>query len=79
MSKPAHITRFEKLLARGRFLYLMSTALSVAGVIAAIQMFNDGQLSYKSIVLYALIGAIIAQVDWLILAKRYHKHNNPNV
>ena len=77
--KPAHIARFEKLKARGRFLYLLSTALSVAGVIAAIQIFSDGQLSYNSIALYALIGAVVAQVDWLILAKRYHAHNNPTL
>ena len=77
--KPAHIARFEKLKARGRFLYLLSTALSVAGVISAIQIFSDGQLSYKSIALYALIGAVVAQVDWLILAKRYHAHNNPTL
>ena len=76
--KPAHITRFEKLLSRGRLMYLLSTALSVAGVIAAIQYFN-GQISYKSIALYALIGAVIAQVDWLVLAKRYDKHNNPEL
>ena len=77
--KPAHIARFEKLKARGRFLYLLYTALSVAGVISAIQIFSDGQLSYKSIALYALIGAVVAQVDWLILAKRYHAHNNPTL
>ena len=77
--KPAPIARFEKRKARGRFLYLLSTALSVAGVIAAIQIFSDGQLSYKSIALYALIGAVVAQVDWLILAKRYHAHNNPTL
>lgn len=59
-------------------MYLLSTALSVAGVIAAIQYFN-GQISYKSIALYALIGAVIAQVDWLVLAKRYDKHNNPEL
>ena len=76
--KPAQITRFEKLLSRGRLMYLLSTALSVAGVIAAIQYFN-GQISYKSIALYALIGAVIAQVDWLVLAKRYDKHNNPEL
>jgi hypothetical protein len=29
--------------------------------------------------LYALIGAVVAQVDWLILAKRYHAHNNPTL
>ena len=74
--KPAHISRFEKLMARGRLMYLLSTALSVAVVVGAIQAFN-GQLSYKSLALYALVGAVIAQVDWLILAKRYQKHNTP--
>ena len=75
--KPAHIARFEKLKARGRAMYLLSTALSVAGLIAAVQYFGSGQFSLESIALYALIGAVVAQVDWLILAKRYQQHNTP--
>ena len=39
--------------------------------------FGSGQFSLKSIALYALIGAVVAQVDWLILAKRYQQHNTP--
>lgn len=79
MNVPAHITRFEKLRQRGRIFYLLSTAFSVAGVITAIQWFNGGtdSLSWQSIGLYALAGAAIAQVDWLVLSKRYDAHQNP--
>ena len=38
--KPAHIVRFEKLRERGRWLYIATTAGSVALVIGAIQWFN---------------------------------------
>ena len=75
--KPAHIVRFEKMMARGRALYLISTGLMVAGVIAAIQFSSQQSLSYKTIALYALVAMVIAQVDWLIMARRYRKHQNP--
>ena len=40
MEKPAHIVRFEKLRERGRWLYIATTAGSVALVIGALQWFN---------------------------------------
>lgn len=78
MNKPAHIARFEKLRERGRWLYIGTTAFSVALVISAIQWYN-GNLSLKSVGLYALIGAAIAQIDWLVLAKRYNDYHNPKL
>ena len=75
--KPAHIIRFEKLQAKGRLVYILGTALLVAVLISFIQYLGDSVLSWKIVVLYAFIGAVIAQVDWLILAKRYHDFNHP--
>ncbi len=76
--KPTDILRFENLKKRGRALYIFSTAFSVAGVIAAIQLFN-GALSIKVIVVCAFVGAVIAQMDWLRLKKRYTRHNSPDI
>lgn len=73
--KPAHIVRFEKLRERGRVLYIATTAVSVALVIGAIQWFN-GRFSWESVSLYALAGAAIALVDWMVLAKRHHDYHN---
>lgn len=75
MNTPAHIVRFEKLRQRGRWLYSVTTAISVALVIGAIQWFNGG-LSWQSVALYALIGAVIAQIDWLVLSKRYRDYQH---
>ncbi|MGL4767497.1 MAG: hypothetical protein ACRCV6_05400 [Formosimonas sp.] len=73
--KPQHIIRFEKLQAKGRAFYILSTAFLVAILISAIQWFNNGGLNWQSVGLYALCGAVIAQVDWLWLAKRYRDFN----
>lgn len=75
--KPAHIIRFEKLMAKGRLTYVLGTALLVAVLISFIQYLGDNVVSWKSVAMYAFIGAVIAQVDWLILAKRYNDFNNP--
>ena len=75
MNKPAHIIRFEKLRERGRWLYIGTTAASVALVIGAIQWFN-GRFSWESVSLYALAGAAIALVDLMVLAKRYNDYHN---
>ena len=77
--RPAHIMRFENMKKHGRALYLLSTAFSVAGVIAAIQLFSGKPFSVKTIALYAFIGAVVAQLDWLRLKKRYDKHNSPSI
>lgn len=77
MKPSPQLTRFEKMRRRGRVFYLMSTALSVAGVITAIQWFMKGTLSWKAIALYALLGAVVAQVDWLVLDRRYRGRQNP--
>ena len=74
VDKPAHIVRFEKLRERGRWLYIATTAGSVALVIGAIQWFN-GHFSWESISLYAFAGAAIALVDWMVLAKRYNDYH----
>lgn len=73
--KPNHITRFEKLQVKGRAFYIISTAFLVATLIAAIQWFNSGRPDWRSVALYAFCGAVIAQVDWLFLAKRYRDFN----
>lgn len=75
IEKPAHIVRFEKLRNRGRWPYIVTTAGSVALVIGAIQWFN-GHFSWKSVSLYALAGAAIALVDWMVLSKRYHDYHD---
>ena len=75
MNKPAHIIRFEKLRELGRWLYIGTTAASGALVIGAIQWFN-GRFSWESVSLYALAGAAIALVDWMVLAKRYNDYHN---
>ena len=73
--KPAHIVRFEKLRERGRWLYITTTAGSVALVIGAIQWFN-GHFSWESVSLYAFAGAAIALVDWMVLSKRYRDYHD---
>ena len=78
MTKPAYIVRFEKLRERGRWIYISTTAFSVALVISAIQWYNNS-LSWKGVALYALLGAVIAQIDWLVLAKRYNDYHNPKL
>ncbi|TDR32534.1 hypothetical protein [Hydromonas duriensis] len=75
--KPAHIIRFEKLLAKGRLVYILSTAMLVAVLITFIQYLGDRAISWQGVGLYAFMGAVIAQIDWLILAKRYEAFNNP--
>ena len=75
MEKPAHIVRFEKLRERGRWLYIATTAGSVALVIGALQWFN-GHFSWESISLYAMAGAAIALVDWMVLSKRYRDYHD---
>lgn len=75
--KPPHIVRFEKLMAKGRLVYVLGTALLVAVLIAFIQFASGNGVTWQSVGLYAIIGAVIAQVDWLILAKRYNDFNNP--
>ena len=75
VDKPAHIVRFEKLRQRGRWLYIATTAGSVALVIGAIQWFNN-HFSWESVSLYALAGAAIALVDWMVLAKRYNDYHS---
>lgn len=75
--KPPYVIRFEKLMAKGRLFYIVSTAFLVAVLISFIQYFGGSGISWQSIGLYALIGAVIAQVDWLFLAKRYNDFTNP--
>lgn len=75
--KPAHIIRFEKLLAKGRGIYVVGTAFLVAVLISFIQFLSGTAMTWQSIAWYALLGAVIAQVDWLILARRYNHFNNP--
>ena len=75
MEKPAHIVRFEKLRERGRWLYIATTAGSVALVIGALQWFN-GHFSWESVSLYAMAGAAIALVDWMVLSKRYRDYHD---
>lgn len=75
--KPAYVIRFEKLLAKGRLRYVLGTALLVAVLIAFIQYVSGQALTWEGIALYAFVGAVIAQVDWLVLAHRYNHFNNP--
>lgn len=75
--KPAYVIRFEKLMAKGRLSYVLGTALLVAVLISFIQYVAGESLSWKGVALYAFLGAVIAQVDWLILAKRYNNFSNP--
>ena len=76
-SKPNHIVRFEKLQTKGRLFYIVSTAFLVAALISAIQWFNNNQPDWRSVALYAFLGAVIAQIDWLFLAKRYQAFHQP--
>lgn len=75
--KPAHIIRFEKLLAKGRGVYVIGTAFLVAVLISFIQFIGGSAMTWQSIGLYAFFGALIAQIDWLILARRYNRFNSP--
>ena len=75
--KPAYVIRFEKLLAKGRLRYVLGTALLVAVLIVVIQYVSGQALTGEGIALYAFVGAVIAQVDWLVLALRYNHFNNP--
>ena len=76
--KPNHSLRFEKLLVKGRWFYIISTAFLVAVLITAIQWYSKGQPDWRSVGLYAFLGAVIAQIDWLILSRRYRDFNDPS-
>ena len=75
--KPAYVIRFEKLMDKGRLSYVLGTAVLVAVLISFIQYLAGEMLSWQGIALYAFLGAVIAQVDWLILARRYRHFSNP--
>lgn len=72
---PAYIERFNKLQQRGRWFYSVRTAISVALIILVIQ-WVDNRVSWKAVGLYGIVGALIAQIDWIFLARRYTTYQN---
>lgn len=71
------VQRFERLKKRGQLRYVLTTAVMVALLIGAVQFFMNGELAPRMIMYYALIGAVVAQLDWRISKWQYDKQMLP--